>query len=127
MAKVGLVDGEQVIPDIATVSGIVHQARKVRKALQAAAEEAGEDPAKWARASQLHRLRRRFASQLADHGVPIPKVQLWMGHASIVTTQGYLTVDPTAPAGAGRALERKRTARVRELDSRLHPTAGRRA
>ncbi|MCP3903128.1 MAG: tyrosine-type recombinase/integrase [Planctomycetes bacterium] len=57
--------------------------------------------------ARLHQLRRRFASELADGGVPITKIQLWMGHASMQTTQRYITIDATTPAGAGSVLEAK--------------------
>lgn len=84
--------GERVIGGVAGERGVTYQATKVW-------EDVLEGDAK------LHQLRRRFASQLADDGQPLPKIQQWMGHASIVTTQRYVIVDPTAPANAGRSLE----------------------
>lgn len=38
-----------------------------------------------------HRLRRTFASNLADMGMPIQYIQILMGHSSVETTQVYLT------------------------------------
>jgi integrase len=38
----------------------------------------------------FHSLRRTFATRAVEKGVPISKVRLWLGHHSIVVTQGYV-------------------------------------
>jgi integrase len=38
----------------------------------------------------FHGLRRTFATRAVEKGVPISKVRLWLGHSSIVVTQGYV-------------------------------------
>ena len=42
---------------------------------------------------RLHDLRRRFATRLGSTGSPAPKIQRWMGHADLATTQKYMIVD----------------------------------
>jgi integrase len=37
-----------------------------------------------------HSLRRTFATRAVEHGVPISKVKLWLGHASVTVTETYV-------------------------------------
>jgi integrase len=38
----------------------------------------------------FHGLRRTFATRAVEHGVPISKVRLWLGHHSLTVTQRYI-------------------------------------
>ena len=45
-----------------------------------------------------HDLRHTFGTQMASQGVPLRKIQEWLGHASITTTEIYAQFAP-APKG----------------------------
>ncbi|MDF0504827.1 tyrosine-type recombinase/integrase [Burkholderia cenocepacia] len=53
----------------------------------------------------LHTLRHTTASRLADSGADAFLIQRFMGHKSILTTQKYVHVSPTALRGLAGALE----------------------
>ncbi|PFH30177.1 site-specific integrase [Burkholderia sp. JKS000303] len=53
----------------------------------------------------LHTLRHTTASRLADSGADAFLIQRFMGHKSILTTQKYVHVSPTALRGLAQALE----------------------
>jgi len=53
------------------------------------AKLAGLDPALWS----PHKLRHAFATRMHDDGAPIRVVQEALGHASIMTTQRYVSVE----------------------------------
>ncbi|SMG42963.1 tyrosine-type recombinase/integrase [Paraburkholderia susongensis] len=55
----------------------------------------------------LHTLRHTTASRLADSGADAFLIQRYMGHKSILTTQKYVHVSPTALRGLASALEGK--------------------
>jgi len=49
---------------------------------------------------KFHGLRHTFATRLAAGGVPLVKLQEWLGHADIATTQIYIDYQPSAEDGA---------------------------
>lgn len=55
-----------------------------RKTYTSILSAAGIDPL------PFHSLRRTFATRAVEKGVPISKVRLWLGHHSIIVTQGYV-------------------------------------
>ncbi len=61
---------------------------KVTRRFQAACVEAG------VRAITFHELRHTFATRMAAQGVPLRKLQEWLGHADIKTTQIYMHYAP---------------------------------
>src|ERR1017187_5544854 len=48
----------------------------------------------------LHKFRATFCTWHADAGVPIPTIQLWMGHKDLATTMRYLRPNRSAEARA---------------------------
>jgi len=59
---------------------------KMLQACKRAAKRAGFDEAQW----WLHKFRATFCTWHADAGVPLPTIQLWMGHKSLETTMRYI-------------------------------------
>ena len=49
---------------------------------------------------KFHGLRHTFATRLAAAGVPLVKLQEWLGHEDIATTQIYIDYQPSAQDGA---------------------------
>ena len=49
---------------------------------------------------KFHGLRHTFATRLAVAGVPLVKLQEWLGHEDIATTQIYIDYQPSAQDGA---------------------------
>lgn len=49
---------------------------------------------------KFHGLRHTFATRLAAAGVPLVKLQEWLGHQDIATTQIYIDYQPSAQDGA---------------------------
>jgi len=49
---------------------------------------------------KFHGLRHTFATRLAAAGVPLVKLQEWLGHEDIVTTQIYIDYQPSSEDGA---------------------------
>jgi integrase len=54
---------------------------------------------------RLHDLRHTFASNLAAAGVPIPQLQKWMGHSTIIMTMRYAHFAPDANMSLIAALD----------------------
>ena len=61
---------------------------KVTRRFQQACEDAGVT------VITFHELRHTFATQTAGQGVPLRKLQDWLGHADIKTTQIYTHYAP---------------------------------
>lgn len=97
---------ERVVRGIKTVDGVSWLAGKAWTEAFGEVERlpSGSQRRRKVRA-RLHDLRRRFGTVLANAGVPLIRIQAWMGHSSIVTTQRYLTADVTPTAAARLALE----------------------
>ncbi len=49
---------------------------------------------------KFHGLRHTFATRLAAAGVPLVKLQEWLGHEDVATTQIYIDYQPSAEDGA---------------------------
>jgi integrase len=49
---------------------------------------------------KFHGLRHTFATRLAAAGVPLVKLQEWLGHENLATTQIYIDYQPSAEDGA---------------------------
>ncbi len=49
---------------------------------------------------KFHGLRHTFATRLAAAGVPLVKLQEWLGHEHVATTQIYIDYQPSAEDGA---------------------------
>ena len=83
-------------------SGLVFPTRsgkpnnKMLQACKRIAKRAGLDPEKF----WLHKFRATFCTWHADAGVPIPTIQLWMGHKDMATTMRYLRPNRSAEARA---------------------------
>jgi integrase/recombinase XerD len=83
-------------------SGLVFPTRsgkpnnKMLQACKRIAKRAGLDPEKF----WLHKFRATFCTWHADAGVPIPTIQLWMGHKDLATTMRYLRPNRSAEARA---------------------------
>ena len=61
---------------------------KVTRRFQEACSQAG------VRVITFHELRHTFATRMAAQGVPLRKLQDWLGHADIKTTQVYMHYAP---------------------------------
>ena len=68
---------------------------------------------------QLHACRRRFASKLANAGVPVVRIQAWMGHSSVRTTERYIRINETPTASAIAALEPQEPRHERDHEEHL--------
>ena len=55
--------------------------------------------------TELHKLRKTWATRLAYSGVPPHKLQEWLGHKSLVTTQRYLADVDLSKGELIRAIE----------------------
>lgn len=76
--------------------------------LEAVALRAGLRKVTW------HQLRHSFGSQLATAGVPIPRIQQWMGHSEIKMTMRYARLAPEGVEGSAiAALDRGVSAEFR--------------
>lgn len=72
----------------------------------------------------IHALRHTCATRLIVKGIDIYRVQKWMGHKSIKTTEKYLHLDPQQLKAAAAALEPDdRSGTVRDLIGDLQLTA----
>lgn len=79
----------QVVGQIICNASFASQYNMLNRAVKRCARLAGLDPKLWS----PHKLRHGFATRMHDDGAPIRVVQEALGHASLNTTQGYVSVE----------------------------------
>lgn len=81
-------DADLVFPNTAT--GLPQQRSEVRRKFERTLKRAG-----LRQEMKFHGLRHTFATRLAASGVPLVKLQEWLGHEDAATTQIYVDFQPS--------------------------------